>query len=316
LREAGSQGELSNSSRSILVTGANGLLGRATLARFGPVSCVYALTRTVPPTPLPANATHILHDLRQRDDPPLPEAPDTIIHLAQSSRFRDFPDGAAEVFEVNTGSTQRLLDWAHRIGVRRFIYASTGGLYGHGEHAFQEDEPIDGVAVRRHYFASKRCGELLVQSYAASMIVVVLRFFFAYGPGQAKTMLMASLIDRVIDQQAIVLQGSDGFRFNPICASDAAAAIGAAASLESSETINVAGTEIVSLREVATTIGDLLGHNPRFELRPDESDKDLIGCTGKMKRLLGEPKVPIRLGLQRMIDSDRAAKNAAAADAM
>jgi UDP-glucose 4-epimerase len=107
-----------------------------------------------------------------------------------------------------------------------------------------------------------------------------------------------------------------GFRFNPIYASDAAAAIGAASSLESSETINVAGTDVVSLREVATTIGDLLGRVPRFESHLDSPAKHLIGCTGKMKRLLVEPMVPIRLGLQRMIGSHRAVKKAAAGYAM
>ncbi len=295
---------MTNASRSILVTGANGLLGRATLTWLGPARRVYALTRKPPRQPLPPNATVLVHDLQRRDDPPLPEAPDTIIHLAQSPRYHEFPDGATEVFDVNAGSTQRLLDWGYRNGVRRFIYASTGGLYGHGEHAFREDAPVGGGAALGHYFVSKRCGELLAQSYAQQMIVIVLRLFFAYGPGQSKTMLMSRLIDRVIHRQSIVLQGQHGFRLNPIYASDAAAAIGTAASLEESETINVAGMQVVTLREIATTIGDLVGRAPQFETRPGEPAKHLIGCTDKMQHLLGTPKVGIKVGLRQMVECD------------
>src|SRR5262245_37137361 len=121
------QGELSTKTSSILVTGASGLLGRATLDWFGPRRRVCALTRSPPHRPLPPCAAVVVHDLQRPDDPPVPEAPETIIHLAQSPRFRDFPDGAVEVFDVNAGSVQRLLDWGVRSGVRRFIYASTGG---------------------------------------------------------------------------------------------------------------------------------------------------------------------------------------------
>ncbi len=295
---------MSNHSSSILVTGASGLLGRATLTWLGTACRVYALTRKPPQQPLPQNAALVVHDLQRRDDLPLTEAPETIVHLAQSPRYRDFPEGATEVFDVNAGSTQRLLDWGYRNGVRRFIYASTGGLYGHGEHAFREDASVDGVGALRHYYVSKRCGELLAQSYTEHMIVVILRFFFAYGPGQAKAMLMSRLIGRVINQQSIVLQGCDGFRLNPIYASDAAAAIGAAVSLETSETINVAGEQILTLREIATTIGDLVGIAPLFETRSYEPAKHLVGCTDKMKRLLGSPEVTIKAGLEQMIDCD------------
>lgn len=115
---------------SILVTGANGLLGRAMLSRLGHSRRVYALVREAPEHPLPGNITMIVHDLRNSEAPPLPEIPETILHMAQSPLYRDFPEGALDVFEINVGSTQRLLDWASRHGVKRFIYASSGGVYG------------------------------------------------------------------------------------------------------------------------------------------------------------------------------------------
>jgi nucleoside-diphosphate-sugar epimerase len=246
-----------------------------------------------------------VHDLQQRQELRLPERIETIVHLAQSPRYRDFPEGATEVFDVNAGATQRLLDWGHRNGVRRFIFASTGGLYGHGEGAFREDSPVDGAAALGHYFVSKRCAELLAQSYASQMIVIVLRLFFVYGPGQAKTMLISRLIDQINNEQPIFLEGSDGFRLNPIYVTDAAAALGAAVTLEKSETVNLAGPQVVTLREIASTIGDLVGRTPRFEMNSGAPARHLVACTDKMRRLLAAPRVAIQEGLQQVTQFNR-----------
>ena len=55
---------------------------------------------------------------------------DAVIALAQSQHFRDFPDHAEEIFAVNVSAHLKLLEWSRITGVRRFIYASSGGIYG------------------------------------------------------------------------------------------------------------------------------------------------------------------------------------------
>ena len=37
---------------------------------------------------------------------------DVVIHLAQSRRYREFPDGAEDMFQVNVASAFELLEWA------------------------------------------------------------------------------------------------------------------------------------------------------------------------------------------------------------
>jgi len=292
---------------TILVTGANGLVGRALLAQLGLSRRVYALVREQPQQPLPGGAVPVVHDLRQPRDPELPDVPGVIVHLAQSPCYRDFPEGALDVFEVNVGSTQRLLDWARRQGVKRFIYASSGGIYGHGEAPFEEDVPIKATATLGHYIASKRCGELLVEAYSGQMTVIVLRFFFVYGPGQRRTMLIPRLVDSVLHGHPIVLQGKDGIRINPIYADDAAAAIEAAADLEVSETINIAGPQILTLREIGALIGEGTGRKPSFENQLDAEPRHIVGNTGKMTRLLRTPKIAMAEGIRRMMALEQAA---------
>jgi UDP-glucose 4-epimerase len=289
---------------SVLVTGGNGLIGQATLAKLAPSARLFAIFRKTPEASLPGDAIPVVHDLRAGRDPDLPEIPDTIIHLAQSPLYGDFPDGALDVFEVNIASTQRLLDWARRSGVRRFVYASSGSLYGRGTTAFAEDTTIDDCSNLGHYPASKRCAELLCWAYQSHMAIIVLRFFFVYGPGQRRTMLIPRLVENVRHDRPVMLQGDQGMRFNPIFADDAGAAVAAAASLDGSETINVAGPEILSLRDVGLQIGEAVGREPRFETQPCTVVPDLIGSTGKMARLLGPPRIAFREGIRELVATD------------
>lgn len=285
----------------ILITGANGLLGSATVSAFAGTRRVVALVREAPSLPLPRDTDTVVHDLTSRKDPIMPEIPETIIHLAQSPRYRDFPAGAQDVFEVNVGSTQRLLDWAVRCGVRRFIYASTGGVYGHGEEPFREDDALRHTPNLGHYIASKRCGELLVESYGAAIIFVILRFFFVYGPGQRATMMIPRLISSVRDGRSVTLQGETGIRLNPVHVADAASAVEAASTLESSNIINVAGPEVLTLRDIAQCIGNATGRAPQFTLEESVVPRHLVGDTEKMTRLLKSAKTRFASGIQQLI---------------
>jgi len=287
--------------RSILVTGADGLIGRAAIARSDPACRIYALVKEQRERPLPAHSVALVHDLRRREDPPLSEAPETVIHLAQSARFRDFPDGADDVFEVNVGSTQRLLDWACRRNVKRFIYASSGGVYGRGKQPFREDAPLGAAASIGHYLASKQCGELIAQAYAGRMIVIVLRLFFVYGPAQNPTMLIPRLIGDVAHGRPISLQGPDGIRINPTYVTDAVDAIWSAAALPMSVTINIAGPQVRTIREIAGIASEHVGRHPQFSAQPGDGAGDLVASIDKMTDLLGGPKVAVSDGIRRMI---------------
>jgi len=284
----------------ILVTGGSGLLGRATLARTASSRTTYALVRDMPARPLPADTLPIVHDLHHAANFETPNRPETVLHLAQSPRYRDFPEGALDVFEINVGATQRLLDWARRNGVKRFIYASTGGVYGDSTSAFKEDDPVGDPSKLGHYIATKRAGELVAQAYGEQMIVVILRFFFAYGPGQRRSMLIPRLLDNIVEGRPIQLEGEDGIRLNPIFADDAAAAVEAALGLESGVTVNVAGPEVLSLQEICAVIAETTGREPVFERSPDATPRHLVGDTARMARLLTPPRVPFAEGLRQV----------------
>lgn len=286
----------------LLITGATGLIGRHLVEALGERHTVHALHRPDMP-PGQADVHWTAADLADRafvDGLP-PDGVDSVIHLAQSRRFRDFPEGARDVFAVNVDSTSALLDWSVRTGVRQFILASSGGIYGHGRDPFTEEHPIGSSAELGHYLASKHSAELLGESYASHITVVIVRFFFVYGPGQQTGMLIPRLVQSVAEGRSILLRGANGLCINPVHVADAAAAIRRALNLEQSHKINVGGPEILSLREIAESIGVRLGRSPRYTVESDALPRDLIADIGKMKRLLASPRVRFADGCEDVI---------------
>ncbi len=295
------------SASGFLITGANGLLGRAVLRRLEGKPNVAALVREAPEAGLPGQAAPVIQDLSKPFDFNLPQVPETVVHLAQSSRFREFPDAALDVFEVNIGSTQRLLDWACHNGVKRLIFASTGGVYGNSDTPFTEDSPLSNRSDLGHYIASKRCGELLCEAYGREMIIVILRFFFIYGPEQRRSMLMPRLVDNVSAGRPLTLQGHSGIKLNPIHVEDAASAVLAANQLEEGTTINVAGPDVVSLREIGELIGSAVGEPARFEVNEEARPRHLIADIARMRQLLGSPTTSMADGMATMAGLRRSA---------
>lgn len=291
---------------SVLVTGANGLIGRAVVERLSESEQVFAVVKDKPVRAFPTTVQVVLQDLNASLSLGNIPAPETIIHLAQSPHYREFPDNALDVFEVNVGSTQRLLEWAYRHGVKRFIFASSGGVYGAGPVPFEEHQPLGSNIHQNHYITSKRCGELLVESYRREMTIIVLRFFFVYGSGQRPTMLIRRLVDNVRSGRPIKLDGRDGIRLNPVYVDDAAAAIESALELETGETINVAGPQVLTMRRIGELIGEATGCLPRFEVESGVKPEDLVGSIRKMAALLRSPRIDMGEGLRRMLAASRA----------
>lgn len=278
---------------SILVAGATGLIGSHFVSAMTGQERIYALGRSRPAE----CADWISCDLSQPvDTARLPTNVDTVLYLAQSEHFRDFPGRAEDILAVNTVTPHRILDWALRSGAKRFIYASSGGVYGHGQNAFREDSPIQPQGPLGFYLASKHCAEKLCENYAELLTVVIVRFFFVYGRGQRPSMLIPRLVKNVIEGKAITLQGQDGLRINPLHVDDAVRALRACCALTESTCLNLAGPDVLSLRDIGHEIGRQIGKEPRFEAASGEP-RHLVGDISRMRHILGGSLTSFRDGL-------------------
>jgi UDP-glucose 4-epimerase len=291
------------STQSILLTGATGLIGGHLVPALDDYSPLLYLGRSAhahrPSAFVPTDLS------TDWDTAILPPKIDNIVYLAQSDYFRDFPDKAKDIFAVNTSSVLKLLEYARQAGVQRFIYASSGGVYGPSNTALNEESHLALRDNLGFYLSTKLCSEALLENYAAYMQIIILRFFFVYGPGQRKDMLIPRLIQRVHQELPLLLQGEDGLSLNPIYVVDAVSAIKHALQLTGSHKINIGGPDVLNLRQLGCEIAKQLGKKPIFKLENQEQSH-LIADITRMKELLGSPITSFSKGLSNMNTANNA----------
>lgn len=271
----------------IVITGAGGLVGSRLVPALAQTHQVWAVSRRAAEAG-PAGVEWIHADLTAADlVRKLPATADVVIHLAQSPHHAEFPEGAADVFAVNVGSTARLLDWARVSGVQQFILASSGAVVLPGNE-------------RSFYAVSKQSAEMLAGCYAHLFGVVVFRFFFVYGAGQRASMLVPRLVNAVRSGIEVRLAGTDGSRLNPVHVDDVVAAIGCAVDRRITGTINVAGPDVLTVRQMSETIGRQMGLTPRFTEDGTEA-ADLSGDISALREQLLPPRCRFEQGVVSVI---------------
>lgn len=285
--------------KKILITGVDGLLGRHVcklcVQRGWEVFGISHRSETN----WESDWKRIIVDLKEPwEAGTLPEKVNSVVHLAQSNHYRDFPDHADDLFGVNVAATARLLNYARRVGAEQFIYASTGGVYSPGPVNLNENSPIYDMGKLGAYFGSKVCGEILVQNYAPYMTTTILRPFFIYGPGQKRNVHLPRIFDNIRSGRAIQLQGEHGISMNPIHVADAAQAVTAAIKTPLGSVVNIAGAEALTIRQIAKGFGSYLGSEPIFEIIPSEP-QSLVADISLMCAKLHEPKIRL---LESIID--------------
>lgn len=290
-----------NNHKKTIITGSTGLIGSFLLGKLLSKSLdIYCLGRQ---DNINSDITSINVDLSKNwATKTLPSKINNIIYLAQSEYFRDFPDKANEIFSVNTSSVLHLLEYARKAGVTNFIYASSGGVYSPSNLALSENFPLAPEGKLGFYLSTKFCTETILANYRPFMNIVILRFFFVYGPGQKSHMLIPRLIQKIRNSEPVTLQGKTGIKINPIFVDDAANAIYKAMNIQKSTIINVAGPDILSISEICEIIGSTLKISPLYKQEKVKGNH-LIADISNMKELLGSPNTHFNQGLEMTLNS-------------
>ncbi len=283
----------------VLITGANGLLGRHTVEAFRGKYEVHAMVREIPDDPLD-DVKYYAHDLKSEwSSDELPQGIHTIFHLAQSELFRDFPECAIDVYNVNVTSTVKLLDFARRTGVKKFVFSSTGGIYEASKGAVDEAAPVNAFGLLGNYFATKLCSEILTRNYTDYFDVVLLRIFFMYGKGQRRSMLIPRLIDNILSGNPIKITMDDGVQINPVHVSDVVNILDRLTELKGSFTFNVAGPEVLTLKQISDLIGSKTGKRPNYEFINAEGN-NCIANIESLQEILYSPKAKLEDNIQEL----------------
>ncbi len=274
---------------NILITGGTGFIGRAVFEQLVLRKyTVYATLRTREHTPSIAGVEWIEWDMTKTVQKNFPQKIDTIIHLAQSEKYRDFPDSARDIIDVNVNSTFELLEYAYKQGVKKFIFASTGSVYGAASSKmFTESEAVLPIGHLSFYAKSKYISEILLESYSKYFETLCMRIFFPYGKGQQLERFLPRIIANIRNNEPVALDGEQGLIFNPIHINDIVDFILRA--LQNSNTsgvFNIAGPQNISIRAIADIIASKVSANPIFNIK-ESKQKHFIGDISLVQKSFG-----------------------------
>ena len=293
--------------RSILVTGANGLIGYALaseLARQG--RPVIGLVRAR----LAREAcgfdtfegdltdTHRLHNLFKTN------SIDSVVHSGALSGPMLGLDNPYSLCLTNIMGTANILETARIHGIRRVVYTSSATAYGDTPLGgpFKEDIPLRPKDV---YGASKASSEHLMRAYAAQHKLqgVSLRISWVFGPRRKTACFIRTMIEDAMANRPTRLDWGLGFYRQYIYVDDVISAIIAALDAPSlpQDVYNVTGGSHLTLDQIAEAVQRVLS-NAEIHLKPGPDPVDTVQGQfdiSAIKRDLGfSPRYTLERGIE------------------
>jgi UDP-glucose 4-epimerase len=239
--------------------------------------------------------------------------PEVVFHLAACAATKENAMGWFNPvfdYETNAIGTLNCLRAFIEEGLKpRFVYASSAAVYGEPEYTpIDEEHPTNPISP---YGISKLAGEKYALAYFREwgLPVTVLRIFNSYGPRQPRYVMFDILKKLKENPDRLEVIGS-GKQLRSYCyVSDTIDGFLLALKREAvGRVFNLAGKDVVSIKQLVNKILDLLGLEERTKVTyTGESWRGdiikLVADTSKIREQLGfEPKVQLDEGLSKLIE--------------
>ena len=229
------------------------------------------------------------------------EPGDSVIHMAvemgQPDRF----------IETQLGGTKNVLDVAVAKGVDRFVFQSTGDVYGHNDSDdITEDAPVCATHL---YSATKLGAEALVTAYhyTYDLPVTVLRPVSIYGPRQYPGWLIARFCNLAIQGEQLPVLGSGDAKRDWIHVADNCSALVATLRHPAEgEIFNIGTGREWSVIEIARMILELTDQPTTMidylPAREGDFDRQITRASKAREQLGWEAQVPFEDGLEQTLN--------------
>lgn len=159
------------------------------------------------------NLSIVKGDIRNIDEVDLTGV-EAIIHLSSVANDPCSDLDPQLTWEISCLATMQLADRASRMGIKRFIYASSGSVYGVSD-APQVTEDLELFPISE-YNKTKMCGERIVLSYKDQMTVQIVRpaTVCGYSPRMRLDVAVNLLTMAALENGRITVLGGDQTRPN------------------------------------------------------------------------------------------------------
>ena len=242
---------------------------------------------------------------------------DYIIHSASNASPNFFAKNPVEIIKSNVDGVAHLMDYGLNHGMKRFLYISSGEVYGEGDgRIFTEDYSgyVNCATPRACYPSSKRAAETLCVSYADEYgaDVVIARPCHTYGPHftAQDNRVYAQFIRNILHGEDIVMK-STGEQFRSWCyvVDCVSGLLHILLKGKCGEAYNIAdGDSNISIRDLAETIASVGGRNVVVDVPDDEENRGFnpvsksVFSTEKLESLGWKAQNHIPSGLQNTIE--------------
>lgn len=233
---------------------------------------------------------------------------DYVFHQAAQAGVRSSWGKTFEIYDDNNIlATQKLLEAAKQVGIKKFVYASSSSVYGDTDQLpMKEDNKLQPVSP---YGVSKLAAENLCYLYWKNFGVPTnsLRYFTVFGERQRPDMAFHIFIKSILEDKPISIFGDGKQSRNFTHVDDVVEAnLLAAQSEVSGEIFNIGGDgERIELNQALDLIEKLCDKKAEREYEEVvEGDVRHTGadCT-KARDLLGyDPEVDFETGLSRQVE--------------
>lgn len=257
-----------DSASRIGLIGASGFVGQAigrAFARLTPDTDVVALNRPDFDLTRPETWSMLA--------PPM----DCVVHAAglrEGSR--------QDLFDVNTLPIAPLAERCNMAGVKKFVYLSTGAVYGNSAKPAQPGMPVNPGTS---YAEAKRQAEKDLQKIFQGR-TCILRLYFPYGRGQSLPRLLPMICDRISREVPIHCNPDGGPHLNVAHVDDVAEVIVEDFILGSDAPplANIASDQIISIESLVNMLAARLGKEPKLVRDGAEPETNSVPyCPGRWR---------------------------------
>jgi nucleoside-diphosphate-sugar epimerase len=209
-------------------------------------------------------------------DKTLPKKVKHVFHL-----YEAYDGSFTTIFKSNPCATLLLLDWARNAGVSKFIYLSSGEVYGQG-HDISESA---GYNPRSFYATTKFETEVLFRYYFRSFTLHTLRVFFPFGksspPGYVSNLGKAIIDGSSVDTEYRII--------SPTFIDDIVSPLMKLRDIDGHEIFNICGSP-VGVDDMVDKIKYVSAGSPK---KINVGKLELTGNNIKSKELLGYHETPL-----------------------
>ncbi len=232
---------------------------------------------------------------------------DIVVHLVSTTLPKSSNDNVIYDIETNVIGTIRLLNLAKQLGIRKIIFASSGGtVYGLPQYQpISETHPTDPICS---HGIAKITIEKYLQLYhhLYDLDYIVLRFANPYGPKQDPMTGQGAItvfLQRILNEEPISIWGDGTVARDYFYISDLVAAVLAAIEKDPpSKIYNIASGFSHTLNELINIMQAVTGRTPLIRYLPARKldvSVNILDISRAQKELSWSPQVPLEEGINR-----------------